>query len=218
MFFPKIPRALTLHCTGSPLVSQHRTSITTSTAPHTHIHTHTHTLAFALLSLASPHTRLSPPHCLSPHNNALHFSSSHISFSARTFWKHGVTSPAGNHAARSNGIMLHYHKLLLHSMYVMQVGGGIQNWLKIHHYTVEPRSIVPACTVRNFWSRIKFHINNIIYSRIHRSPNYRFPALIVCKSRSRRSISRVDRLKKKIEAKYLLMALPSLWTINLATQ
>ena len=75
-----------------------------------------------------------------------------------------------------------------------------------------------ACTVRNFWSRIKFHINNVIYSRIHRSPNYCFPALIVCKSRSRRSISRMDRLKKKIEAKYLLFALPSLWTINLATQ
>ena len=55
----------------------------------------------------------------------------------------------------------------------------------------------PACTVRHFWSRIKFHINNVIYSRIHRSPNYRFTALIVCKSRSRRSISRMDRLKKK---------------------
>ena len=54
-----------------------------------------------------------------------------------------------------------------------------------------------ACTVRNFWSRIKFHINNVIYFRIHRFPNYRFSALIVCKSRSRRSISRVDRLKKK---------------------
>jgi hypothetical protein len=54
----------------------------------------------------------------------------------------------------------------------------------------------PACTVRNFWSQIKFHINNVIYSRIHRSPNYRFPTLIVRKSRSRRSISRVDHLKK----------------------
>ena len=75
-----------------------------------------------------------------------------------------------------------------------------------------------ACTVRNFWSRIKFHINKVIYFRIHRFPNYRFSALIVCKSRSRRSISRVGRLKKKIEAKYLLMALPSLSTINLATQ
>ena len=57
----------------------------------------------------------------------------------------------------------------------------------------------PACTVRNFWSRIKFHINNVICSRIHRSPNYRFPALIVCKSRSQRSISRMDRLKKKLK-------------------
>ena len=54
-----------------------------------------------------------------------------------------------------------------------------------------------ACTVRNFWSWIKFHINNVIYFRIHRFPNYRFSASIVCKSRSRRSISRVDRLKKK---------------------
>ena len=76
----------------------------------------------------------------------------------------------------------------------------------------------PACIVRNFWSQMKFHINNVIYSRIHCSPNYRFPALIFCKSRSRRSISRVDRLKKKIEAKHLLMALPSLSTTNLATQ
>ena len=55
----------------------------------------------------------------------------------------------------------------------------------------------PACTVRHFWSQMKFHINNVIYSRIHCSPNYRFTALIVCKSRSRRSISRMDRLKKK---------------------
>ena len=31
----------------------------------------------------------------------------------------------------------------------------------------------PACTVRHFWSRMKSHINNVIYSRIHRSPNYR---------------------------------------------
>ena len=76
----------------------------------------------------------------------------------------------------------------------------------------------PACTVRHFWSRMKFRINNVIYSRIHRSPNYRFTALIVCKSWSLRSISRMDRLKKKIEAKYLSFALPSLWTINLATQ
>ena len=65
---------------------------------------------------------------------------------------------------------------------------------------------------------MKFHVNNIIYSRIHRSLNYRFTALIVCKSWSRRSISCMDRLKKKIEAKYLLFALPSIWTINLATQ
>jgi hypothetical protein len=56
----------------------------------------------------------------------------------------------------------------------------------------------PACTVRHFWSQMKFHINKVIYSRIHRSPNYRFTALIVCKSRSQRSISYMDRSKKKI--------------------
>jgi hypothetical protein len=59
-----------------------------------------------------------------------------------------------------------------------------------------------ACTVRHCWSQIKFHINNVIYSHIHRSPNYRFPAF-VCKSLSRHSISRMDRLKKN-EAKYVL--------------
>jgi len=77
---------------------------------------------------------------------------------------------------------------------------------------------LPACTVRHFWSRMKFHINNVIYSCIHRPPNYCFTALTVCKSRSWHSISRMDRLKKKIEAKYLLFALPSLWTINVARQ
>jgi hypothetical protein len=56
----------------------------------------------------------------------------------------------------------------------------------------------PAFIVRHLWSRIKFHTNNVIYSRIHRSPNYRFTAFIVCKSRSRHSISRMDRLKKKL--------------------
>ena len=57
----------------------------------------------------------------------------------------------------------------------------------------------PTCTVHHFWSRMKFHINNVIYSRIHRSPNYCFTALIVCKSRSWRSISCKDRLKKKLK-------------------
>ena len=67
----------------------------------------------------------------------------------------------------------------------------------------------PACTVRHFWSRMKFHINNVIYSRIHRSPTYRFTALIVCKSRSRHSISRMDRLKKKLKrSNYYLRYLP----------
>ena len=57
----------------------------------------------------------------------------------------------------------------------------------------------PACTIHHFWSQMKFHINDVIYSRIHRSPNYRFTALIVCKSRSQCSISRMDRLKKKLK-------------------
>ena len=70
----------------------------------------------------------------------------------------------------------------------------------------------PACTVRHFWSQMKFHTNNIIYSRIHRSLNYRFTALIVCKSQSRCSISRMDRLKKKLRwsiyyLRYLLFGL-----------
>ena len=57
----------------------------------------------------------------------------------------------------------------------------------------------PASTIRHFWSRIKFHINNVIYSRIHHSPNYRFPAFIVCKSTFRHRISRMDRLEKKLK-------------------
>ena len=65
---------------------------------------------------------------------------------------------------------------------------------------------------------MKFHINNVIYAHIHRAPNYHFTALIICKSRFRRNISRMDRLKKNFEAKYLSFALPSLWTINLTTQ
>jgi hypothetical protein len=74
----------------------------------------------------------------------------------------------------------------------------------------------PACTVRHFWSQMKFLINNVIYSRIHHSPNYRFTALIVFKSRSRHSISRMDRLKKKL--KRCIYYLRCLWTINLAMQ
>jgi hypothetical protein len=57
----------------------------------------------------------------------------------------------------------------------------------------------PACTVRHFWSRMKFHINNVIHSRIHHSPNYRFTAFIVCKTRSQRSISHTDRKKKELK-------------------
>jgi hypothetical protein len=76
----------------------------------------------------------------------------------------------------------------------------------------------PACTGRHFWSRMKFHINNVIYSRIHHSqtivlmhwsfvnhdPDAAFPTWIVW--------------KKKTEAKYLLFVLPSIWTINMVTQ
>ena len=77
----------------------------------------------------------------------------------------------------------------------------------------------PACTVCHFWSRMKFHINDVIYSHIHRSPNYRFTTLIVCKSRSPRSISRMDRLKKKKNwNEVIIICVTSLWTINLATQ
>ena len=68
---------------------------------------------------------------------------------------------------------------------------------KSRKYTVEPRSIVPACTVRHIWSQMKFHINNVIYSHIHYSPNYHFTTLIVCKSQSWCSISRMDCLKKR---------------------
>ena len=70
----------------------------------------------------------------------------------------------------------------------------------------------PACTVRHFGSRMNFHINNVIYCRIHHSPNYRFTILIVCKSRSWRSISRMDRLNKNLKRniyylRYLLFGL-----------
>jgi hypothetical protein len=54
----------------------------------------------------------------------------------------------------------------------------------------------PAFTVFYFWSRNKSHINNVIYSCIYRSANDRFPALIVCKLRSLRSISRINCQKK----------------------
>jgi hypothetical protein len=50
----------------------------------------------------------------------------------------------------------------------------------------------PVFTMRHLWSQIKFHINNVIYFRIHRSPNCRFSAFIACKSRSRHSISCMD--------------------------
>jgi len=84
------------------------------------------------------------------------------------------------------------------------------HYLQLFHISIHSRTSIycsrinrfPASTIRHFWSRIKFHINNVIYSRFHRSPNYRFPAFIICKSTSRHRISRMDRLKK-IEAKYL---------------
>jgi hypothetical protein len=62
---------------------------------------------------------------------------------------------------------------------------------------------LPAPTTRHLWSRIKFHINNVIYYRIYHSPNYRFTTFIACKSRPRHRISRMARLRKKIEVSYL---------------
>jgi hypothetical protein len=47
-------------------------------------------------------------------------------------------------------------------------------------------------TVRHVWSRIKFHINNVIYFRINRSPELSLSTFIACKSRSRHSISHMD--------------------------
>jgi hypothetical protein len=47
-------------------------------------------------------------------------------------------------------------------------------------------------TVHHLWFRIKFHINNVIYFCIHRSPTYRFSAFIACKSCSRHSICHMD--------------------------
>jgi hypothetical protein len=46
--------------------------------------------------------------------------------------------------------------------------------------------------VRHLWSQIKFHINNVIYFCIHRSPNLSFIRLYRCKSRSRHSICHMD--------------------------
>ena len=77
---------------------------------------------------------------------------------------------------------------------VLRLATCIYSGIAIYRFDIDRFS---AYTVRNFWSRIKFHINNVIYFRIHRSPNYRFSALIICKSRSRRGILRMDRLKKK---------------------
>jgi hypothetical protein len=54
-------------------------------------------------------------------------------------------------------------------------------------------------TMRHLWSRIKFHINNVIYFCIHRSQNCRFSAFIACKSRSWHSISRMVHLRKKLK-------------------
>jgi hypothetical protein len=62
-------------------------------------------------------------------------------------------------------------------------------------------------TVRHLWSRIKFHINNIIYFHIHRSPNCRFSAFIACKSRSWHSICHMDFLTWFIWEKKLKRAI-----------
>jgi hypothetical protein len=58
-------------------------------------------------------------------------------------------------------------------------------------------------TVRHLRSRIKSHINNVIFSCIHRFPELPFSRIHRCKKRSRHSISRInfsasiDRLRKK---------------------
>jgi len=87
VFFPKIPRAVTLHSTGSPLVSQHRTSITTSTAPHLiNTHTHTHTGIRSPAACQPTHSLVATQDC-----TALHFSSSHITFLCANIleaWRH----------------------------------------------------------------------------------------------------------------------------------
>jgi hypothetical protein len=62
-----------------------------------------------------------------------------------------------------------------------------------------PQRSFPVFTMHHLWSRIKFHINNVIYFRIHRSPNCRFSAFIACKSRSRHSISLMAHLRKKLK-------------------
>jgi hypothetical protein len=59
-------------------------------------------------------------------------------------------------------------------------------------------------TIRHLWSWIKSHINNVIFSHIHRFPELLFSRIHRCKKRSRHSISRInfsasiDRLRKKI--------------------
>ena len=104
------------------------------------------------------------------------------------------------------------------TFYEAKIHTAIWSWYTIYSGTSIYRSHIdrfPTSTIRHFWSRIKFHINNVIYSRIHHSPNYRFPTFIVCKSPSRHSISCMDRLKKNWSE---VFALHSLWTTNLATQ
>jgi hypothetical protein len=114
------------------------------------------------------------------------------------------------------------------SLFAEWVGRYIQqiHMLFIHHsiYTVEPQSIVPTMIVFPHvpfaifgpeWSSIwvtLFIPTSIVprtivlphWSFVNHSPGAAFPAWIVWGK------------KKKIEAKYLLFALPSLWTINLA--
>jgi hypothetical protein len=54
---------------------------------------------------------------------------------------------------------------------------------------------------------MNIHVNNVIYSHIHHSPNSLFTALIVCKSRSRRSISLMDRLNKKFLSEVFIICI-----------
>jgi hypothetical protein len=61
-------------------------------------------------------------------------------------------------------------------------------------------------TVRHLRSRIKSHINNVIFSRIHRFLEQPFSRIHSCKKRSRHSISRINfsaSIEQSIEKKIL---------------
>jgi hypothetical protein len=68
-------------------------------------------------------------------------------------------------------------------------GTPVYSWISIYR-SHNVRFLV--FIMRHLWSRIKFHINNVIYFRIHRSPDLSFFRLYRCKSRSRHSICHID--------------------------